>query len=83
MGSGSRGTFSFLAMGDDRGTHRASALDRDGGVAPGDGGVLEVHTAPNLPPDGELLIRDVESAIDLAARAELHEPADDGGHRLR
>lgn len=83
MGSGSRGTFSFLAMGDDRGTHRASALDRDGGVAPGDGGVLEVHIAPNLPPDGELLIRDVESAIDLAARAELHEPADDGGHRLR
>ena len=83
MGSGSRGTFSFLAMGDDRGTHRASALDRDGGVAPGNGGVLEVHIAPNLPPDGELLIRDVESAIDLAARAELHEPADDGGHRLR
>lgn len=83
MGSGSRGTFSFLAMGDDRGTHRASALDRDSGVAPGDGGVLEVHIAPNLPPDGELLIRDVESAIDLAARAELHEPADDGGHRLR
>ncbi len=82
MGSGSRGTF-FLEMGDDRGTHRASALDRNGGVAPGDGGVLEVHIAPNLPPDGELLIRDVESAIDLAARAELHEPADGGGHRFR
>ena len=46
-----RGGRFFLAMGDDRGTHRASALDRNGGVAPGDGGVLEVHIAPNLPPE--------------------------------
>ena len=80
-----RGTFfcwRWVSRGDG-GTHRASALNREGGVTPGDGGVLEVHIAANLPADGELLIGDVEGAIDLAAHAELHEPADDGGHRFR